>query len=100
MAHGPVVPQNFSSKQYSYENDFSGVFDALHQSFLVLIVIVCPPRPFVRYVKGSLMAIYRSSDRPSRRRGHSVLEWVSMCAGNLSEIVLFRSVLRLLRSLN
>ena len=23
-------------KQYSYENDFSGVFDALHQSFLVL----------------------------------------------------------------
>ena len=22
-------------KQYSYENDFSGVFDALHQSFLV-----------------------------------------------------------------
>ena len=26
-------------KQYSYENDFSGVFDALHQSFLVCI---CP----------------------------------------------------------
>ena len=25
-------------KQYSYENDFSGVFDALHQSFLVLNV--------------------------------------------------------------
>ena len=25
-------------KQYSYENDFSGVFDALHQSFLVLIL--------------------------------------------------------------
>ena len=23
-------------KQYSYENDFSGVFDALHQSFLVI----------------------------------------------------------------
>ena len=24
-----------SIKQYAYENDFSGVFDALHQSFLV-----------------------------------------------------------------
>ena len=24
-------------KQYSYENDFSGVFDALHQSFRVII---------------------------------------------------------------
>ena len=24
-------------KQYLYENDFSGVFDALHQSFLVVI---------------------------------------------------------------
>ena len=23
-------------KQYSYKNDFSGVFDALHQSFLVI----------------------------------------------------------------
>ena len=35
MAHGPVVPQNFSSKTNSYENDFSGLFDALHQRFLV-----------------------------------------------------------------
>ena len=26
-------------KQYSYENDFSGVFDALHQSFLVISVL-------------------------------------------------------------
>ena len=25
-------------KQYSYENDFTGVFDALHQSFLVMSV--------------------------------------------------------------
>ena len=38
MAHGPVVPQNFSS-EYSYENDFSGVFDAWHQSFLVTFVM-------------------------------------------------------------
>ena len=29
-------------KQYSYENDFSGVFDAMHLSFLVVIVIVHP----------------------------------------------------------
>ena len=29
-------------KQYSYEKDFSGVFDALHQSFLVEYVLcVC-----------------------------------------------------------
>ena len=27
-------------KQYSYENDFSSVFDALHQSFLVMYVEV------------------------------------------------------------
>ena len=26
-------------KQYSHENDFSGVFDALHQSFLVVVEI-------------------------------------------------------------
>ena len=26
-------------KQYSYEKDFSGVFDAVHQSFLVMICI-------------------------------------------------------------
>ena len=26
-------------KQYSYENDFSGVFDALHQSFLVTFTV-------------------------------------------------------------
>ena len=25
-------------KQYTYQNDFSGVFDALHQSFLVQYV--------------------------------------------------------------
>ena len=25
-------------KQYSYENDFNGVFDALHPSFLVAVV--------------------------------------------------------------
>ena len=37
MAHGPVVPQNFSVKQYSHENDISGVFDALHQSSLLLL---------------------------------------------------------------
>ena len=24
-------------KQYAYQNDFSGVFDAFHQSFLVLL---------------------------------------------------------------
>ena len=27
-------------KQYSYQNDFSGVFDALHQNFLVQTVSV------------------------------------------------------------
>ena len=37
MAHGPVVPQTSPVKQYSYENDFSGVFDALHKSFLVVL---------------------------------------------------------------
>ena len=25
-------------KQYSYENDFTGIFDALHQGFLVFFV--------------------------------------------------------------
>ena len=25
-------------KQYSYQNDFSGVFDALHQSFFVVVI--------------------------------------------------------------
>ena len=35
MAHGPVVPQMYPVEQYSYENDFSGIYDALHQSFLV-----------------------------------------------------------------
>ena len=41
MVHGSVVPQTSPVKQCSYENDFSGVFDALHQGFLVLVVIVC-----------------------------------------------------------
>ena len=36
MAHGPLVPQNFSSKTILISNDFSGIFDALHQYFLVL----------------------------------------------------------------
>ena len=44
MAHGPVVHIKTSPvKQYSYENDFSGVFDALHQSFLVYFVIKSSP---------------------------------------------------------
>ena len=34
-------------KQYSYENDFSGVFDALHQSFLV-VYISCQTLPQVQ----------------------------------------------------
>ena len=39
MAHGPVVHQN------THENDFSGVFDALHQSFLVVVVVVSGVQP-------------------------------------------------------
>ena len=41
MAHGPVVHQNFSRKQYAHEKDFRDVhvFDALHQSFLVYFCI-------------------------------------------------------------
>ena len=35
MAHGPVVHQTSPVKQCSYENEFSSVFDGLHQSFLV-----------------------------------------------------------------
>ena len=34
MAHGLFIKTSLV-KQYSYENDFSSVFDALHQSFLV-----------------------------------------------------------------
>ena len=33
---------------YSYENDFSGVFDALHQSFLVVILMEVPESTHVR----------------------------------------------------
>ena len=33
-------------KQYSYQNDFSGVFDALHQRFLVIVVEVNRLKPF------------------------------------------------------
>ena len=42
MAYGRVVVHQTSPvKQYSYENDFSGVFDAfLHQSFLFAYVMV------------------------------------------------------------
>ena len=32
---GLLFLKTFPVKQYSFENDFSGVFDALHQSFLV-----------------------------------------------------------------
>ena len=34
-AHGLLFIKTSLVKQYSYQNDFSGVFDALHQSFLV-----------------------------------------------------------------
>ena len=37
---GLVFLKTSPVKQYSYENDFSGVFDALHQSFLVLLDVV------------------------------------------------------------
>ena len=40
MAHGPLFIKTSPVKQYSYENDFSGVFDAFYQSFLVIIVVV------------------------------------------------------------
>ena len=65
-----------SVKQYSYENDFSGVFDALHESFLVYLCImnyigtkgeVCrllnlflptaPPLPHVVYATDSSKAV-------------------------------------------
>ena len=39
---GLLFLKTSSVKQYSYENDFSGVSDALHQSFLVHFVAVCP----------------------------------------------------------
>ena len=33
MVHGPLVhKKKKKKKQYSYQTDFSGVFDALHQS--------------------------------------------------------------------
>ena len=36
-------------KQYSYEKNFSCVFDALHQSFLVLMVAVYLQTPCVSF---------------------------------------------------
>ena len=38
MAHRPVVYQN--NTLYSYEKDFSGVFDALPQSFFFLFFVI------------------------------------------------------------
>ena len=37
---GLLFLKTSSVKQYSYENDLSGVFDALHQSFLVVYLTV------------------------------------------------------------
>ena len=38
---GLLFLKNSPVKQYSYKKDFSGVFDALHQSFLVYILQFC-----------------------------------------------------------
>ena len=35
---GLLFLKTFPVKQYPYENDFSGVFDALHQSFLISVL--------------------------------------------------------------
>ena len=40
---GLLFLQTSLVKKYSYENDFSGVFDTLHQSFLVIVVANAAP---------------------------------------------------------
>ena len=37
---GLLFIKTFPAKQYSYQNDFSGVFEALHQGFPVFFVTV------------------------------------------------------------
>ena len=40
---GLMFLKTYSVKQYSYQNNFSGVFDALHQSFIVLYMYQAKP---------------------------------------------------------
>ena len=53
-------------KQYSYENDFSGVFDALHQSFLVSYLKMCKksypkglPEQAIKLIEKQNLTVYK-----------------------------------------
>ena len=70
-------------KHCSHENDFSGVFDALHQNFLILIVIV---RPLLASLFDYLVNLFRTAWWTTA--GKELTSWLSACTVLLYAILI------------